>query len=102
MPDVQPIKSLLLDSADNYEKAVKSAVTPGLNPIRPVQLLDPHQENQFLWSTRAVPTSKEQALCHLLWLCDQLREKVMQEDFSTCRDICAFIEGVLWYMGRPL
>lgn len=89
MPDVIVIKRNILEYVDTFVGLVKSVVTPTMNPISPVKL-------------EGLPTSKEEALSHLLWLCEDLRRAAEQEDFVTCRAHMSFIQGALWYMGREV
>lgn len=89
MPDVPQIKEKILKAVDNYITLVRFSATPTMGNIKPEKLERP-------------PTSKEQALSHLLWLCDETRKAANREDFSTCRDHMNFINGALWYMGKKL
>lgn len=89
MPDVTYVKRWLAELADDYAKEVKSVVTPTMNPVKPVKLEGP-------------PTSKEEALSHLLWLCEQMRAAADDEQFTKSHEHMNFIRGALWYMGRSV
>jgi hypothetical protein len=89
MPDVPYVKRSLLDAADRYEASIKSTLTPTMGNVKPKRLEGP-------------PTSKEQAVAHLLWLCGQVRREAKEENFLECRANIHFICGALWYMGRDV